>query len=72
MIRVSGFPRLKENGMVQEAIQQLRSFCSISSSGLCGFNELMVVVENGKLIGVVNLSKIFEALGDMLISMNSK
>lgn len=71
MIPVSGFPRLKENGMVQEAIQQLRSFCSISSSGLCGFNELMVV-ENGKLIGVVNLSKIFEALGDMLISMNSK
>jgi hypothetical protein len=72
MISLSGFPCLKGNGTVQEAVPQLRSFCPIGGSGPCGFNALMVVAENCKLIGVVNFPKIFGALGDMLILMNSK
>lgn len=33
---------------------------------------VLPVEENGKLVGVVKLAEVFGALGDMLISMNSK
>jgi len=33
---------------------------------------VLPVEENGKLVGVIKLSEVFGALGDTLISMNSK
>lgn len=62
MIPLSGFPCLKESSTVQEAIQQLRSFCPIGSSGPCGFSELMVVDDQGGLIGRVTQQGILRIL----------
>lgn len=62
MIPLSGFPCMKESSTVQEAIQQLRSFCPIGSSGPCGFSELMVVDDKGGLIGRVTQQGILRVL----------
>lgn len=67
MIPLSGFPCMKESGTVQEAIQQLRSFCPIGSSGPCGFSELMVVDEKGGLIGRVTQQGILRVLFSSLL-----
>jgi CBS domain-containing protein len=62
MIPLTGFPCMKESGTVQEAIQQLRSFCPLGSSGPCGFSELMVVDDQGGLIGRVTQQGILRVL----------
>lgn len=67
MMPLSGFPCMKESGTVQEAIQQLRSFCPIGSSGPCGFSELMVVDENGGLVGRVTQQGILRVLFSSLL-----
>ena len=67
MIPLSGFPCMKESGTVQEAIQQLRSFCPIGSSGPCGFSELMVVDDKGGLIGRVTQQGILRVLFSSLL-----
>jgi hypothetical protein len=67
MIPLSGFPCLKETATVQEAIQQLRSFCPIGSSGPCGFSELMIVNEKGGLIGRVTQQGILRVLFSTLL-----
>jgi hypothetical protein len=67
MIPLSGFPCLKETATVREAIQQLRSFCPIGSSGPCGFNELMVVDDKGGLIGRVTQQGILRVLFSTLL-----
>jgi len=67
MLPLSAFPCLKESGTVQEAIHQLRSFCPIGSSGPCGFNELMVVDDNGGLIGRVTQQGILKVLFSTLL-----
>ena len=67
MIPLSEFPCLKESSTVQEAIQQLRSFCPIGSSGPCGFNELMVVNEKGELVGRVTQQGILRVLFSTLL-----
>ena len=73
MIPLTGFPCMKESGTVQEAIQQLRSFCPIGSSGPCGFSELMVVDDKGGLIGRVTQQGILRVLfSTMLDPVNIK
>ena len=67
MLPLSGFPCLKESGTVQEAIQQLRSFCPIGSTGPCGFSELMVVDDQGGLIGRVTQQGILKVLFSTLL-----
>ena len=67
MLPLSAFPCLKESGTVQEAIQQLRSFCPIGSSGPCGFSELMVVDDKGCLIGRVTQQGILKVLFSTLL-----
>ena len=67
MIPLSGFPRMKESGTVQEAIQQLRSFCPLGSSGPCGFTELMVVDDQGALVGRVTQQGILRVLFSTLL-----
>jgi len=67
MLPLSAFPCLKESGTVQEAIQQLRSFCPIGSSGPCGFSELMVVDDRGGLIGRVTQQGILKVLFSTLL-----
>ena len=67
MLPLSAFPCLKESGTVQEAIQHLRSFCPIGSSGPCGFSELMVVDDNGGLIGRVTQQGILRVLFSTLL-----
>ena len=67
MLPLSAFPCLKESGTVQEAIQQLRSFCPIGSSGPCGFSELMVVDDKGGLIGRVTQQGILRVLFSTLL-----
>ena len=67
MMPLSGFPCMKESGTVQEAIQQLRSFCPIGSSGPCGFSELMVVDGQGRLIGRVTQQGILRVLFSTLL-----
>ncbi len=67
MIPLSGFPCLKESGTVQEAIQQLRSFCPIGGPGPCGFNELMVVDDKGGLVGRVTQQGILRVLFSTLL-----
>ena len=67
MLPLSAFPCLKESGTVQEAIQQLGSFCPIGSSGPCGFSELMVVDDNGGLIGRVTQQSILRVLFSTLL-----
>ena len=62
MIPLTGFPCMKESGTVQEAIQQLRSFCPLGSAGPCGFSELMVVDDKGGLIGRVTQQGILRVL----------
>ena len=67
MLPLSAFPCLKESGTVQEAIQQLRSFCPIGSTGPCGFSELMVVDDKGGLIGRVSQQGILKILFSTLL-----
>ncbi len=67
MMPLSGFPCMQESGTVQEAIQQLRSFCPIGSSGPCGFSELMVVDGQGGLIGRVTQQGILRVLFSTLL-----
>ena len=67
MLPLAAFPCLKESGTVQEAIQQLRSFCPIGSSGPCGFSELMVVDDKGGLIGRVTQQGILKVLFSTLL-----
>ena len=62
MMPVSAFPCMKESGTVQEAILKLRSFCPIGSATPCGFGELMVVDENGGLVGRVTHQGILRVL----------
>ncbi|TKB07561.1 CBS domain-containing protein [Desulforhopalus sp. IMCC35007] len=62
MIPLTGFPCLKESSTVREAIQQLRSFCPIGSSAPCGFNELMVVNDQDRLVGRVTQQGILKVL----------
>lgn len=68
MLPLSAFPCLKESGTVQEAIQQLRSFCPIGSGGPCGFSELMVVDDQGGLIGRVTQQGILKVLFSTLLN----
>ncbi|EKD39856.1 MAG: cbs [uncultured bacterium] len=67
MLPLSAFPCMKESGTVQEAIQQLRSFCPIGSTGPCGFSELMVVDDKGGLIGRVTQQGILRVLFSSLL-----
>ena len=67
MLPLSAFPCLKESGTVQEAIRQLRSFCPVGSSGPCGFSELMVVDDQGGLIGRVTQQGILRVLFSTLL-----
>ncbi|MBU1565179.1 MAG: CBS domain-containing protein [Proteobacteria bacterium] len=67
MLPLSAFPCMKESGTVHEAIQQLRSFCPIGSSGPCGFSELMVVNDLGGLIGRVTQQGILRVLFSTLL-----
>jgi CBS domain-containing protein len=67
MIPLTGFPRMTESGTVQEAIQQLRSFCPLGSAGPCGFTELMVVDNQGGLIGRVTQQGILRVLFSTLL-----
>lgn len=67
MIPLSGFPRMKESGTVEEAIQQLRSFCPLGSTGPCGFTELMVVDDQGGLVGRVTQQGILKVLFSSLL-----
>jgi len=67
MLPLSAFPCMKENGTVQEAIVQLRSFCPIGSSGPCGFSELMVVDDKGGLVGRVTQQGILRVLFSTLL-----
>jgi len=67
MLPLSAFPCMKENGTVQEAIVQLRSFCPIGSSGPCGFSELMVIDDKGGLVGRVTQQGILRVLFSTLL-----
>lgn len=67
MLPLSAFPCMKYSGTVQEAIQQLRSFCPIGSSGPCGFSELMVVNDKGGLIGRITQQGILRVLFSTLL-----
>jgi len=67
MMPLSAFPCMKESGTVQEAIQQLRSFCPIGSSGPCGFSELMVIDDKGGLVGRVTQQGILRVLFSSLL-----
>lgn len=67
MMPSSGFPCLKESSTVQEAIEQLRSFCPVGSNGPCGFSELMVVDDQGALIGRVSQQGILKVLFSSLL-----
>jgi CBS domain-containing protein len=67
MIPLSGFPQMKESGTVEEAIRQLRSFCPLGSTGPCGFTELMVVDDQGGLIGRVTQQGILKVLFSTLL-----
>jgi predicted transcriptional regulator len=67
MLPLSAFPCMKESSTVQEAIQQLRSFCPIGSGGPCGFSELMVLDDNGGLIGRVTQQGILRVLFSTLL-----
>jgi len=67
MLPLAAFPCQKESGTVQEAIQQLRSFCPIGSNGPCGFSELMVVDDKGGLIGRVTQQGILRVLFSTLL-----
>jgi len=68
MMPLSAFPCMKESGTVQEAIQQLRSFCPIGSSGPCGFSELMVIDDKGGFIGRVTQQGILRVLFSTLLN----
>jgi len=67
MLPLSAFPCMKENGTVQEAIEQLRSFCPIGSSGPCGFSELMVIDDKDGLVGRVTQQGILRVLFSTLL-----
>lgn len=73
MIPLAGFPCLKESATVQEALQKLRSFCPLNASSPCGFSELMVVDEQGALVGRVTQQGILRVLfSSLLDSINVK
>lgn len=67
MIPLAGFPCMKESGTVQEAIGQLRSFCPLGSNEPCGFSELMVVNDEGGLVGRVTQQGILRVLFSTLL-----
>ena len=67
MIPLSGFPCLQESSTVHEAIRQLRSFCPVGSSGPCGFSELMVIDDQGGLIGKVTQQSVLRVLFSSLL-----
>jgi hypothetical protein len=67
MMPLSAFPCMKESGTVQQAIQQLRSFCPVGSSAPCGFSELMVVDDIGGLLGRVTQQGILRVLFSTLL-----
>ena len=67
MFPLSAFPCLKESGTVREAIQQLRSFCPINGPGPCGFNELLVINDQGGLVGRVTQQGILRVLFSTLL-----
>ncbi len=67
MIPLSGFPQMQETGTVGEAIRQLRSFCPLGSTGPCGFTELMVIDNQGGLIGRVTQQGILKVLFSTLL-----
>lgn len=67
MLPPSGFPCLKENSTVQEAIGQMRSFCPLGSTGPCGFSVLMVVDNQGRLVGRVTQQGILKVLFSSLL-----
>lgn len=67
MTPLTGFPCLRENSTVEEAVRQLRSYCPIGSSSPCGFSELMVTDEDGKLIGRVTQQGILRVLFSSLL-----
>lgn len=67
MIPLSGCPCLKPGSSVQDAIRQLRSFCPLGSSDPCGFNELMVVDDEGGLVGRVSQQGILKVLFSTLL-----
>lgn len=67
MLPLSSFPCLKESGTVRDAIQQLRSFCPINGLGPCGFNELLVVNDQGGLVGRVTQQGILRVLFSTLL-----
>lgn len=60
---------MKESGTVLEAIEQLRSFCPLGSSGPCGFSELMVVDYQGGLVGRVTQQGILRVLFSSLLDI---
>lgn len=67
MIPLSGFPTLTEKDTVREAIRQLHSFCPIGGSSPCGFNELMVVDDQGGLVGRITQQNILRVLFSSLL-----
>lgn len=67
MIPLSSFPCMKESGTVQEALRKLRSFCPLGGSGPCGFSELMVIDDDGGLIGRVTQQGILRVLFSSLL-----
>ena len=67
MLPLSGFPCMQESGTVQEAIRQLRSFCPLGSTGPCGFSELMIIDDQGALIGRVTQQGILKVLFSTLL-----
>lgn len=67
MIPLASFPCMRETGTVQEALQKLRSFCPINSSGPCGFSELMVINDRSELVGRVTQLGILRVLFSSLL-----
>lgn len=67
MIPLSAFPCLKESDTVEEAIRQLRSFCPVGGTEPCGFSELLVVDDRGRLVGRVTQQGILRVLFSTLL-----
>lgn len=72
MTPLKDFPCLKETSAVREAIGQLRSFCPIDGAAPCGFSELMVVDEAGRLVGKVSQQGILQVLFASLLETDIK
>lgn len=67
MLPLSGFPCLAQTATVEEAIRQLHSFCPVGASGPCGFNELMVVDDQGGLVGRITPQGVLRVLFSTLL-----